>query len=86
MLPGEDSNSEVAVIEFESRDEAVVAQTRDQKLLDDNAIEVQLGSGSTLFVANFPPAADEEFLRHLFREVSLSAVLWPALTWSSMGR
>lgn len=70
MMPGEDGNSEVAIIEFETRDEAVVAQTRDQKLLDDNAIEVQFGSGSTLFVANFPRTADERYIRDLFREVS----------------
>lgn len=75
MLPGEDGDSEVAIIEFETRDEAVVAQTRDQKLLDGNAIEVQLGSGSTLFVTNFPPTADEGFFRDLFREVSLPAML-----------
>ena len=75
MLPGEDGNSEVAIIEFETRDEAVVAQTRDQKLLNDNVIEVQFGSGSTLFVTNFPPTADEGFIRDLFREVSSLAIL-----------
>ena len=74
MLPGQDGNSEVAIIEFETRDEAVVAQTRDQKMLDDNTIEVQFGSGSTLFVANFPPTADEGYIRDLFRDVSFP--LW----------
>lgn len=72
MLPGEDKNSEVAIIEFDSRDEAVVAQTRDQKSIDDNTIEVQFGAGATLFVTNFPPTADEAFIRGLFGEVSLS--------------
>jgi hypothetical protein len=69
MLPGDDGNSETAIIEFETREEALVAQTRDQKLLDDNAIEVHLGSGSTLFVTNFPSTADESYIRNLFREV-----------------
>lgn len=70
MLPGEDGNSEVAMIEFDTKDEALVAQTRDQKIIDDNTIEVHLGSGSTLFVTNFPPAANEEYIHNLFRDVS----------------
>lgn len=69
MFPG-DGNSEVAVIEFNSRDEALVAQTRDQKSLDGFTIEVQIGTCSTLFVTNFPPEADENYIRGLFREVS----------------
>jgi hypothetical protein len=75
MLPGEDGNSETAIIEFNSRDEALVAQTRDQKLIDENTIEVQLGSNSTLFVTNFPPTADEKYIRDLFHEVSAQPTL-----------
>ena len=71
MLPGEDGDSEVAVIEFDAKDEALMAQTRDQKTIDDNTINVQLGSGSTLFVTNFLPEADEKYFRDLFRDVSL---------------
>ena len=70
MLPGEDGNSEVAIIEFDSKDEALMAQTRDQKMIDENTIEVQLGSGSTLYVTNFPPLANEEYIQNLFRGVS----------------
>lgn len=72
MLTGENGDSEVAVIEFDAKDEALMAQTRDQKMIDDNTINVQLGSGSTLFVTNFPPEADEKYIRDLFRDVSLS--------------
>lgn len=68
MFPGEGS-SEVAIIEFNSKDEAVVAQTRDQKSIDEHTIDVQVGSGSTLFVTNFPPTADEKYIRDLFCEV-----------------
>lgn len=70
MLPGQDRNSEVAIIEFDSKEEAESAQTRDQKTIDDNTIEVQIGTGSTLFVTNFPPAADEKYIRDLFHSVS----------------
>lgn len=69
----------MAIIEFNSKDEAVVAQTRDQKLIDENAIEVQVGSGSTLFVTNFPPTADEKYMRDLFCEVGpfILSAEWP---------
>ncbi|KAL4920899.1 hypothetical protein BDW62DRAFT_152087 [Aspergillus aurantiobrunneus] len=66
MVPGEDGNSEVAMIEFNSRDDAVAAQTRDQKIIDGNTIEVHFGSETTLFITNFPRTADEKYIRDLF--------------------
>lgn len=74
MFSAPNGNSETAIIEFNNRDEAVVAQTRDQKMIDGQAIEVQFGSGSTLFVTNFPPTADEQYIRDLFREVTSPSV------------
>lgn len=70
MFPGEDVNAEVAMIEFETKEEALGALTRDQKLFDGNTIEVQLDAGSTLWVTNFPPTADEAYIRGLFGKVS----------------
>ena len=55
-----------AVIEFNEKEEALFAQSRDGKDLDGSTITVQLGSGSILFVTNFPPAADETFIRGMF--------------------
>ncbi|KAL4895483.1 hypothetical protein BDV59DRAFT_200126 [Aspergillus ambiguus] len=87
MLPGEDGNSEVAIIEFNTSDEALVAQTRDQKLMDENTIEVQLGSNSTLFVTNFPPAADEKYIRDLFRECGeIVDIRFPSLKYNTHRR
>ncbi|KAF7125614.1 hypothetical protein CNMCM5793_001853 [Aspergillus hiratsukae] len=87
MLPGDDGNSETAIIEFETREEALVAQTRDQKLLDDNAIEVHLGSGSTLFVTNFPSIADESYIRNLFREYGeIVDIRFPSLKYNTHRR
>ncbi|KAE8348885.1 hypothetical protein BDV28DRAFT_74201 [Aspergillus coremiiformis] len=86
MLPG-DENSAVAVIEFNSKDEALVAQTRDQKSIDDNTIEVQLGSCPTLFVANFPPEADETYIRDLFHESGeVIDVRFPSLKYNTHRR
>lgn len=70
MFHGQDGNSEIAIIEFETKEEALGAQIRDQKLLKENTIEVQIGTGSTLFVTNFPATADEEYIRNLFGKVS----------------
>ena len=39
------------------------------KTLDGNSIEVQVGSGSTLYVCNFPPTADEAWMRDKFQKV-----------------
>lgn len=38
-------------------------------MFDSKQIEVLVGVGSTLFVTNFPPTADEEFIRNIFAKV-----------------
>lgn len=58
------------MIEFETKEEALGALTRDQKDFNGNTIEVQLDAGSTLWVTNFPPTADEAYIRGLFSKVS----------------
>jgi hypothetical protein len=68
LLPPE-NDSVAAVIEFDTKDDAAAALTRDQKQLGGRTIDVQIGSGSTLFVTNFPPTADEEYIINLFQEV-----------------
>ena len=59
-----------ATIEFESKEDALSALTKDGKLFHDNIIEVSLGTGTTLYVTNFPPEADEVWIRDLFKQVS----------------
>ncbi|KAJ5492968.1 hypothetical protein N7539_001714 [Penicillium diatomitis] len=49
MLSGPDGNTECALIEFETKDEALAALTRDQKSFNGNTIEVTIESGSTLW-------------------------------------
>ncbi|OXV09827.1 hypothetical protein Egran_02410 [Elaphomyces granulatus] len=66
LTPDDDSVS--ALIEFDSKEDAIVAQTRDRKVVDEHIIEVQIGSGSTLYVANFPRTADEAYIRGIFSE------------------
>lgn len=62
----------LALIEFETKEEALGALTRDQKTFNGNILEVHLDVGSTLWVTNFPPAADEAYIRGLFDKVCVS--------------
>jgi RNA recognition motif-containing protein len=87
MLPGQDGNSEVAVIEFETKDEALAALTRDQKTFNENTIEVTLESESTLWVTNFPPTADEEYIRNLFSKYGhIVDIRFPSLKFQTSRR
>lgn len=63
-----------AVMEFDTKEDALTALTKDQKILEENTIEVSIGSGTTLWVTNFPPTADEGCIRDLFSEVSNSSI------------
>lgn len=72
VLPEADGHSATASIEFESKEDVLTAQTKDMKSFDGNAIEVQVGSGSTLYVCNFPPTADEDWIRQKFQQVGFS--------------
>lgn len=71
------------MIEFETKDDALGALTRDQKSFNGNTVDVQLDAGSTLWVTNFPPTADETYIRDLFRKVSYRRLYaWiDRLTW-----
>ncbi|KAL8674651.1 MAG: hypothetical protein Q9168_000959 [Polycauliona sp. 1 TL-2023] len=60
------SGTYTATIEFQTRDEALAAETKDKKELDGQEIEVRLGSGSTVFATNFPPEADEIWMKEKF--------------------
>jgi len=70
LLPESDGASATATIEFDSAEDVLTAQTKDMKTFDGSAIEVHVGTGSTLFVTNFPPTADEQFIRENFNKVS----------------
>lgn len=68
FLPSEHDFA-TAAVEFETPEDAAAALTRDQKRIDGQTVDVEMGSGSTVYVTNFPPTADEAFIRSLFSEV-----------------
>lgn len=71
LLPGEAHAS--ALVEFESKDDAEAALTRDQKTLEGSTISIRTENQTTVFVTNFPPTADEAYIRDLFSSVRLTA-------------
>ncbi|KAK5456845.1 Splicing factor [Exophiala xenobiotica] len=56
-----------AVVEFEDADAASFALSRDGREFEGSEISVVLNTGSTLYVTNYPAAADEAFIRNLLR-------------------
>lgn len=86
VFPGKNGGA-TAIVEFDSKEDALFAQSRDGKDFEGHTIQVQLGSGSTLFVANFPPTADESYLRNLFRECGeIVDVRFPSLKYNTHRR
>lgn len=64
MKPEKDSM--VAVVEFETPEEADYAMTKEAKGFEGKDITIKRGESTTLYVTNYPPHADEAYLRNLF--------------------
>ncbi|KAK7542487.1 pre-mRNA splicing factor [Phyllosticta citribraziliensis] len=76
-----------ATIEFETPEDAQFAQSRDGKDFDGNAVKISLGTGTTLFVANYPPEADEKYMRNLFGQYGeVVQVRFPSLKYNTHRR
>lgn len=82
------TGSLTAMVEFETKDDALYAQTRVNKPFDGNSISIEFSTGSTLWVTNYPPTADDKYIRSLFEKVCFhcSAILFTANFHFSMAR
>ncbi|KAL8649078.1 MAG: hypothetical protein Q9226_005726 [Calogaya cf. arnoldii] len=81
------SDTSAATIEFQSRDEALAAETKDKKAFDGREIEVRLGSGSTVFTTNFPPEADENWIKERFGKYGeIIDIRFPSLKYDTHRR
>ncbi|KAJ4304757.1 Splicing factor [Kalmusia sp. IMI 367209] len=56
----------VAIIEFETPEEADYALTKEAKGFEGQDITIKRSQSTTLYVANYPPHADEAFIRKIF--------------------
>ncbi|KOS20750.1 putative RNA-binding protein [Escovopsis weberi] len=76
----DDDQSVIAMIEFSSAEEARSALLRDQKFFGQSQISVQSGHDLTVYVANYPPTADEKYIRDLFKSCGeILSIRWPSL-------
>jgi squamous cell carcinoma antigen recognized by T-cells 3 len=75
-----DKLSTTALIEFRTPEDVQSALLRDGKYFVDKQIEVTPGTGLTIFVTNFPPTADDAYLRKLFKDCGdIFSIRWPSL-------
>jgi len=72
FLPDKNGESATATIEFDSKEDVLAAQTKNMKSFEGRDIQVRINSGTTLYVTNYPAAADEVWLRERFEKVSRS--------------
>ncbi|KAK8848945.1 RNA recognition domain-containing protein [Apiospora arundinis] len=82
-----DGASSLALIEFESPEEMQSALLRDNKYLGASQISVKPGTGLTIFVSNYPPTADEDYIRNLFKHCGeIFNIRFPSLKFDTRRR
>lgn len=82
-----EDESATAWIEFDSKEDVPTAQTKDLSTFEGRAIEVQVDSGSKLYVCNFPPTADEAWIRDKFRRYGeIVDIRFPSLKYNTHRR
>ncbi|KAI5359678.1 Putative RNA recognition motif domain, tetratricopeptide-like helical domain superfamily [Septoria linicola] len=87
IVQDKDSKSASAVVEFESEDDVTTAKTRSGKEIRSHEVRIQSGSGSTLYVTNYPAEYDEDAIRSLFKSYGeIVSVRLPSLKFNSRRR
>ncbi|KAI2618315.1 hypothetical protein GGS26DRAFT_388213 [Hypomontagnella submonticulosa] len=82
-----DGESTSALIEFRSTEDVQSALLRDQKYFGKKQITVKPGTGLTLFVSNYPPTADEAYIRGIFKGCGdVYSVRFPSLKYNTRRR
>ncbi|KAF3933184.1 Nucleolin [Dactylella cylindrospora] len=82
-----DGESATASVEFQNAADVLAAQTRDKKLLNGREVAVELGYNSTVYVTNFPPVVDEQWIRELFQSCGqIVQVRFPSLKYNTHRR
>ncbi|KAM3425151.1 hypothetical protein BST61_g7110 [Cercospora zeina] len=87
IVQDKEGQSASAVVEFETDEDVKAAKTRTGKEIGGHEIRIQSGSGSTLYVTNYPAEYDEEAIRGLFKHYGeIVAVRLPSLKYNSRRR
>ncbi|KAF4465642.1 PRP24-pre-mRNA splicing factor [Fusarium albosuccineum] len=80
LVREEKTSSSTALIEFSSPEEAQSALLRDGKYFGQSQLAVKSAHDLTVYVANYPPAADEKYIRNLFKDCGeILSIRWPSL-------
>ncbi|WFC99161.1 Splicing factor [Malassezia yamatoensis] len=76
---GKSPSSSAAQVEFQDREAAAAARTRDLKRIEEHEVHIAPSYLCTLYVTNFPPETNDEQIRELFGKYgSLFDVRWPS--------
>lgn len=88
LVQNKDTDTSTALVEFASVQDATDAISfRDSKYFGQNQIRVTSGAKLTVFVTNYPPVADDEYMRSLFKECGdILSVRWPSLKFNTRRR
>jgi len=83
----QEKDSIVAVVEFETPEEADYALTKEAKGFEGHNITISRGRSTTLYVANYPAHADEAFIRKLFEPFGeILSIRFPSLKFDTHRR
>ncbi|KAK1753875.1 squamous cell carcinoma antigen recognized by T-cells 3 [Echria macrotheca] len=82
-----DDGTSVALVEFRTADEARSALLRDGKFVADRAVSVTSATDCTLYVTNYPPEADTQYIRELFKDCGeIHSIRFPSLKFNTARR
>lgn len=82
-----DKLSSTALIEFRTYDDVQSALIRDGKYFADKQIHVVAATSCTLWVTNFAPEADDQYICDLFKDYAeVFAIRWPSLKYNAHRR
>jgi len=82
-----EDGSAVALVEFRTADEARSALLRDGKQLYDREVQVTPATDCTLYVTNYPPEADEQYIRNIFKDCGeIHSIRFPSLKYNTKRR
>jgi RNA recognition motif-containing protein len=82
-----DKLSATALIEFRSYEDVQSALIRDGKYFAEKHVRVEAATGCTLYVTNFPPEADDQYICDLFKDhAEVFAIRWPSLKYNTHRR
>jgi len=80
-------DSAVALVEFRTSDDARSALLRDGKPFGEAVVQVTSATDCTLYVTNYPPEADQDYIRNLFKNCGeIHSIRFPSLKYNTMRR